>query len=240
MATARDLITASLRLLGVKAQGQSATGAEAMDALEVLKEMIDAFNASDALLFHTKTLVYPLATLSQTYTMGPTGQIVVPTRPTRLVNAVIRDNSNSPANDIRLLILSDKDYLNITTKGVTSDFPAAIYMDRNFPNATIYLWPVPSDTSKSLVMQYLEPLSTSLTLDTQVDLPPAYRQAMRYNLAVLLAPEYGLEAPQTVQLMAMTSKTQITNANTQVPLMEFDWNTPGLYNINSDSVGYNG
>ncbi len=239
MATARDLITASLRLLGVKAQGQSATGAEAADALEVLKEMIDAFNASDALLFHTKTVTYNLSTLSQTYTIGPTGQIVTPTRPTRLVNALIRDTANTPNTDLRLLILSDKDYGNIVSKGTTSDYPACIYMDRNYPNANLYLWPVPSSTARALVLQYLEPLTTSLTLDSQIDLPPAYRQALRFNLAVLLAPEYGIEAPQTVQLQAMTSKTAITNANVQIPLMEYDWTTPGLYNINSDSVGYN-
>lgn len=239
MATMRDLVTGAARLLGIKGQGESLSGAEAADAIAVLNEMIDAFNSSGMLLYTTTTKVFPLSSLTQPYTIGPSGNIVASPRPTRLVGAWIRDNSTTPASDTKLLILADTDYGDIVSKGSTSTTPYAIYMDRQFPTANLYLYPQASDTSKSLVLQYLAPLDSNVTLDTVDNLPPAFRQMLRFNLAVLLAPEYGLEAPQTVQMQAAVSKMYIEQSNFQIYEMSFDSGAFGIqngdYNIITDT-----
>ena len=235
MATYRDLITGSLRLLGIKAQGQVATGAEAVDALAVLNEMIDQWNASDALLYTTTTQVFPLVTPKQSYTIGPSGEIALTVRPARLNGAWLRNNTNLPNTDTRMTILSDTEYGNIIAKTVTTTIPYYIYLDRQWPLGNLYLWPVPSSSSYSLVLQFLSALNSGVGLDDSENLPPAYRQALRFNLAVLLAPEYGLEPSQTIVNTAMTSKMLIQQSNFQPYRMDFDQASNGLYSITSDS-----
>lgn len=235
MATYRDLITGTLRLLGIKAQGQTATGAEAVDALAVLNEMIDQWNASDALLYTTTTVVHPLSPPQQSYTIGPSGDIALSVRPTRLNGAWLRNGVNTPNTDTRMTILSDVEYGNIISKTVTTTIPYYIYLDREWPLANLYLWPVPTSTSYSLVLQFLASLNSGVGLDDTESLPPAYRQALRYNLAVLLAPEYGLEPSPTVVNTAITSKMLIQQSNFQGYRMDFDEAANGLYSITSDS-----
>ena len=234
MSTARDLISGSLRLLGVKGQGEVATGAEAADALAVLNELIDSMNATGTLLYTTTTKVYNLSTTTVPFTIGPTGQIVETLRPTQLVGAWWRDLSNTPNTDLRLQVLSDSDYGDIVSKGTQSAFPSAIYMDRQYPNANIYLWPAPSDTSKALVLQFAAPLGGFATLDDIESMPPAYRQMLRYNLAVMIAPEYGIDPSPAVITTAISSRQLIEQANFRPYLMSFDIGAHGVYNINTD------
>lgn len=231
MATVRDLISGSLRLLGVRGQGEAASGAEATDALAVLNELIDSFNATGSLLYTTTTKVYPLVSTTNPITFGPTGMIVETVRPTSLVGAWWRDTSNNPANDFPLTVLSDADYGDIVSKGDTSQYPYAIYMDRQWPNANIYLWPAPSDTSKSLVLQFSSPLSGYTSLNDTESLPPAYRQMLRFNLAMMLAPEYGLEPPQSVMLTAISSRQLVEQANFKPYQMEYDIGNRVFFNV---------
>lgn len=239
MATYRDLISGALRLLGVKAQGQQASGAEASDGLAVLQELIDSFNATGTLLYTTKNRVYPLAGLSFPLTIGPTGMIVETIRPTKLIGAWWRDLSNTPNNDKRLQILADTDYGDIVSKGTGSDYPEAIYLDSRWPNANIYLYPVPTSTSFALVLQWPTPLDSSITLNDTESLPPAYRQMLRYNLAVHLAPEYGISTPPEVAMAAMSSRQLVEQANFRPYQMSYDIGSNGVYNISSDGYSSN-
>lgn len=233
--TYRDLISSSLRLLGVKAQGQTATAAEAVDGLAVLNAMIDEWNASDALLYTTKTFVKQLNPAKQIYTIGPGAEIDVPVRPTRFYGAWLRNNNVSPATDSPMTILSDTEYGDIVAKTVTTTIPYYLYLDRQFPTGNVYLWPVPSDTSYSLVLQFLTNLNSAVGLDDVVNLPPAYANALRWNLACDLSVEYGLEPTPMMTSKAATTKMFVQQANFQGYRLEFDDASNGLYSINSDS-----
>jgi hypothetical protein len=137
-----------------------------------------------------------------------------------------------------LTILADTDYGDIVAKGIQSAIPFAIYLDRQYPDGNLYLYPVPSDSSKSLVLQFLTPLSATVQLDDEENLPPAFRQALRFNLAALIAPEYGIEAPATVTSVAMTSLQKIEISNFQPYIMDFDIASTGVYNIVTDNYNY--
>lgn len=202
--TYRDLITASLRLLGIKAQGQKATGNEAEAALDVLNELLDSWNAYSGMLFGTTAAGITLNG-SAAYPFVPTG---------KLLGAWYRTPNGE---DIPLEILANTDYGDVRVKGNRATYPTAIYQD--VATSTLRLYPIGA-SSGQLIVQYATPLK-EVTLDTVENLPPAYRQALRYNLAVLLAPEYGKEAPPTIQVTAVASKSMIINANAMIPKMDF-------------------
>jgi hypothetical protein len=226
--TYADLITSALRLINVKAQGEHASGADATDALDVLNELIDSWNSYEGLLFATTTTSTPL-TGASTYSIGPTGSIQATPRPTKLISAWV---NNSESIDIPVQILANIDYGSIPQKGLTANIPRALYLEAGMPNSKIYVYPIGA-TNGSLFLQFNASLS-EVTLSTPEVLPPAYRQALRYNLAVALGPEYGLEVPPSVMMTAISSKSMIIAANSTVPRMNFS-DQFGLFNINTGS-----
>lgn len=189
MATARTIIARTLRLLQVLAAGETASAAEAMDALESLNDMLASWSAA--------ALVVPVKT-AQVLTVT-TSPVALETRPVRIVAAWINDG----ASDLPMSLLGQADYLGITDKAVRG-LPASIYNDGGYPVATISLYPVP-DRAYALTLQRWDALSQIATLDTDISLPGEYREALATNLAVRLAPEYGTSVSQEVAALATSS-----------------------------------
>lgn len=235
MATYRDLITSTMLMIGVVAEGQSPSAAQAEDALYSLNALIDEWNSSDALLYTTKSVVEPFVPSQSVYTVGPGADIDIDVRPTRLYGAWVRNGNVTPNTDSPMMVLSDTEYGDIVAKTVTTTIPYYVYLDRQFPTGNLYVWPVPSSSSYSLVLQFLTPLNSGVTLATTESLPPAFRNALRWNLAVDLAIAYGQEPSQMIVNRAKTTKMLIQQANVQGYRMTFDDAANGLYSINSDS-----
>jgi hypothetical protein len=59
----------------------------------------------------------------------------------------------------------------------------------------------------------VQELSQPATLDTVLSFPPGYLRAFAYNLAMELAPEFGVEPSPQVQRIAMTSKRNLKRIN---------------------------
>jgi len=212
--TYRNMVEDALLTLGVTSAEESVEGNEAAISLRILNELIDEWNASSGLLYTTLTQSIPL-TGNQTYRIGPNGNFQGGVRPTEIISAWIRENGI----DYQLTVLTDSDFDDIPQKNSSTSRPAYINFDRGAPDSLISLYPS-GYGSGELFIRYLAPLS-EVSYDTPVVLPPAYQAALRYNLAVKLAPIYGeIPAPQ-VELDARTSKAKIMSNNAEVPEMDF-------------------
>jgi hypothetical protein len=80
------------------------------------------------------------------------------------------------------------------------------------PLGTVYLYPVP-DAAETLYLDSLKPLTEITGLTTVLAFPPGYLSALKSNLAVLLAPEYGREPSKLVYQEAHDTKKAILNIN---------------------------
>lgn len=189
MATARTIISRTLRLLQVLAAGETASAAEAMDALESLNDMLASWSAA--------ALVVPVKTAQVLTVASPA--VPLETRPVRIVGAWINDG----ASDLQMSLLGQAEYLGITDKGL-SGLPSSLYYDEAYPTASIFLYPVP-DRAYALTLQRWDALTQIATLDTEISLPGEYREALATNLAIRLAPEYGTSVPQEVAALATSS-----------------------------------
>lgn len=236
MATYRDLITSALRLINVVSEAETPTAYQAETALAALEELIDQFNASQIMIY-TQDIVLHTLTNSATFTIGAGGDVDVPSRPFKLDAAFLRMNTASTPIDIPMSVLSASEWMGVRSKSVQSTYPRYIYINGDWPLATAHLWPVPTgvgDTSIGLLLNHT--LTTGLTLDDEETLPPAYRQALRFGLAELLAPEYGREAPPTVIAKADSSKRLLMQTNTDIDRLSYDISgvTGGRYWIVAD------
>lgn len=212
--TGRDLISASLRLIGVKASGESLEASEATDGLASLNRMIGSWS-NEGLLIHAITAETPLTLTAgdASITMGASGDIT--TRPQSIEKAVIRSGSM----DYPLSPMTLEEYSSISNKS-TQGIPDRYYDDGAYPQRTITFYPVPS--SAYSFVPWTKRALTALTLDADISLPPGYEDALTYNLSIRLAPEYGKSVPAEVAAIAVETKDQIKSKNHRPSLLRCD------------------
>lgn len=245
-----DLITRSLRLIGVLATGESPTSDEANDALETLQDLLDAWQAESLQVFSivrqltdVNNLPFTLVPAQQVYTLGAGGNFNFP-RPARVERMGLISISN-PAQPLELALemLTDAEWQAIPVKNIQSTIPQKVWNDKNFPLMNLSFWCVPS-IAQQVALYLWQPLATFPDLNvTDVEFPPAYARALRFNLAVDLAAEFGATCdPQAVVLVAQKAdeaKQLIKSFNARVPILGCDAalavpSSKGVYNWLTD------
>ena len=68
--------------------------------------------------------------------------------------------------------------------------PTGIYYDPSYPDGRVYVVPVP-DTALTITLVHDEAFTALASVSTSLSFPPGYERALRYALAVELAPEFG-------------------------------------------------
>lgn len=219
--SASQLIASSLRLLGVLASGESPSASEATDGLVSLNDLIDAWSTQSLLIPNIVADTLALVSGQQTYTMGAGGNFNV-SRPMSIIRANIQLTNESPNVELPMQILTMEQYSGIILKSITSTFPLYLYSDNAFPLTNISVWPVPTDSENNLVLYSWKPLTNLASLTATPSLPPGYERALRYNLAVELAAEYGKQVPEVVAGIAQESRGDIKRMNGRPRYLQVD------------------
>jgi hypothetical protein len=225
MATsAGDIINGSLRLLGMLAEGETPSAETSADALSAMNQMIESWNTERLSVFSTQDQVFtwPASTISRT--LGPTGDFVG-NRPILIDDATyFKDASTGISYGIK--IINQQQYDGIAVKTVTSTYPQVVWVNMTYPDIEMYIYPVPT---RALEWHFIsvEELSRPATLATSLTFPPGYLRAFRYNLAVELAPEFGVEPSPTIVRIAMTSKRNLKRINNPDDLMSIPYSIVG-------------
>lgn len=216
MATAGDQINRALRLLGVLAEGETASAAMSNDALAAMNQMLDSWSVERLSVFSTmdQVLTWPAGQARQT--IGPSGDIIA-LRPIQVDDSTY---FKLPGTQVSygVKLINQSQYNALAVKSVTSTIPQMMLVNESMPNIEVSLYPVPN-TNLEFHFISVEPLSQPATLDTVLSFPPGYLRAFAYNLAVELAPEFGVEPTPTVSAIAMTSKRNLKRINNPSDVM---------------------
>jgi hypothetical protein len=236
MATVRELLNGAHRLLGLVNSGNVLPEAVYQDNLVAMNQMIDSWNTERLAVFCTQDQVFLWPANTRVQTLGPSGDFAVflgtqsldplatqsseniglesaeePFRPILLEDSTyFRDPSTNVSYGLRFI--NQLQYNNIAVKTVTSTYPQVMWVNMTFPNITLAVYPVPT---KEMEFHFVSvsPLATAATLETQLEFPPGYLRAFRYNLALELAPEFNVEPSSEVRRVAMYSKRNLKRIN---------------------------
>jgi hypothetical protein len=242
----QDLITSAMRLIHVLGAEEVPTASEANDALFVFQGMIDSWNAEHLAVFSNTRLVFPLQSGQQSYNYGlnpPNPWDFNSPRPAKIDRMGIIWLGN-PAQPLELPLeyYTTDQWANIPVKNIQSSLPQYVWDDQGFPFRVLNFWPIPNVTDQVVIYPWVA-LTEPSTLTTVIAQPPGYQQALRFNLAVMLAAEFPPVPPQVVQMVAgiaAASKAVIKTMNQEPvdircdPALTIQGNK-WLYNWLSDS-----
>ena len=220
MAEVRDIVTAALRELGVKAAGEVVTADEADSGLEELNRLVDQW-AGERLLIYRVTRTTWTISATQNYTVGTGGTVNV-VRPVYLDHVNLIDTSTDPDQETPLTPLTDDGWAAITQKAATSTQPTNWYYNPTFPLGTLSLWPIPSSATLQGALYAPQQTSEFTSLDEVISLPPGYRRMLVKNLARDLAPSYGRPVHPELKEEAIESKATVKRNNYRLSDLSFD------------------
>jgi hypothetical protein len=212
--TCGDLISAVLKTSGVLGIGQTAQAEDANTGLQLLVEMIGNWQRERFLAWRNIEQIIP-ATGAASYP--------IPDRPPRLDSAYARlltgqqvagINNAGPVDFPLYVIDSQKEYNEIGLKSLTT-FPAAVWYAPDYPTGVVWPWPIPPSGQFDLHIFYRAGLPTYTALTDDLNLPPEYIRAARYELAIMVCMDYGVpsRSDHAAALAGIKSTIRAVNAH---------------------------
>jgi hypothetical protein len=221
--TGNDLIASALRLINALASGEVPSAAEANDALLTLNMMLDAWAIDRLTIYNIASQDFALTATQQAYTLGTGGNFNA-ARPPKIsrVSIVILSNPVNPLELDMDYTTSEEEWQDIQLKATSSTYPSLCYDDAAYPLRNLSLWPVPNDSTSKLRIYSWVALSQFADLVTSYNFPPGYAEAIRFNLALRLSPEFGGNMPESVPALAQQALAKIKTANVPVNKLKCD------------------
>ncbi|HXG71327.1 MAG TPA: hypothetical protein VNJ04_12045 [Gemmatimonadaceae bacterium] len=224
MPSALEFIASAMKSCGAIGEGETPTSEAAADGLIRLNDMLDSWGTQRLTIYTVARTVKPLTSGTASYTLGTGGDIAI-VRPLWIEAAgVILDTGASPLTEVPIRLLTDQEWEQTAQKLFQSTLPVGVYYDHTWTAGLgrVYLWPVPSVDTTSLVLYTPTALTQFADLSTVYTFPPGYRNAIRRNLVLELAEEFG-RAVTGVQLeQAQQTLGQIKRSNTRPSELGFD------------------
>jgi hypothetical protein len=219
MSTAGDQINRALRLLGILAEGETASAETSQDALLALNQMIDSWSVERLAVYSTQDQIFSWPAGEIKRTLGPTGDFIG-NRPVYFDDSTYYKAPSGVSYGIKFI--NQSQYNGIAVKTATSTFPQVIFVNMTFPDVEMYVYPKPTQTLEWHFIS-VDQLTQPATLATELYFPPGYMRAFAYNLAMEIAPEFGVEPSPQVQRIAMTSKRNLKRVNNPDDVMSLPY-----------------
>ncbi len=190
MATIKEIIKDAFELINVVPATQAVPAADEVKALRVLNQMLSDWSMDG---------IVPWKNIEGNVALVPgQGVYTLPLDNIDIVEARYRIAVNGGAGDdcdVTMYEIEHDEYFDIPCKE-TEGCPTQFYFKRGVTDGTLYLWPVPNNTTLGTIeFTYNRALADITVLTDPLDVPPHWRLLVVYNLASLLADPYGGDTP---------------------------------------------
>jgi len=201
--TRNQLIESALRKLGVLAEGQVPSTQNYTDGAIALNNVVAQLRAIGMPLWARSEYTFTPTTTS--YTIG-TGMTLNTPFPVKLLQVFRTDGGAKIGMD--LVAREDFNLLPVTSTGT----PLKANYQPFVNYGVISFWPTPTSTNTTTVtLVYQRPFQYFANVTDTMDFPEEWYNAIIYNLAVRLAPEWGVPLPDR-QMLMQEAKTYTEDA----------------------------
>ena len=150
-------------------------------------------------------------------------------RPQVVEQATLVLTNVAPVVDVPIHIRDSRWWMNVRVKDLQTDIPTDLWYDPDFPNGSIYLWPVPN-YSYQIRLKIWGVVPKFPSLSTSFNLPPAYAKALKVSLARDMVGAFqGTWTPQQESMWLRVTKA-VQGSNIQSPRGQTgDVGMPGMH-----------
>jgi hypothetical protein len=147
-------------------------------------------------------------------------------RPVCIEAAAIIINTSPTPVTFPMNIRDDDWWAAQQVKGLISNLPTDLYYSPDWPNGSLFLWPIPS-IAYGLELE-TQVLIANLSLDSTFSLPEGYEEALTLTVAEGMCGPFGLVIPANLPSRAMRARAAIqANNNLAGPLGTMAAGMPG-------------
>ena len=233
MATWGDLITDALRDLTVLEGDETPESSDLRDGLRRLKDMLAHWSIQGYLVPGQSKVEHTFAATPSgtTFTVGPTNVDSPPDIVgtfTDLDTILHYREGDEQTQGLRVLKV-DANFLAASSSPVGADLrPTHFTFDPAHPNAILALdgGIMAGDVLTLIGYGYLVP--NTITQETEQDLPDEYAYAIRWNLVLELAPQFGHRPEREIHMRARDAKAYLKQRNSTPIGTELPPDLPGM------------
>ena len=215
MTTALSYIEAAMGKIGVLAAGEVVSAEDAAVGLERLNSLLDAMENEGMYGYSTTDTVFTLPASRTSRTIGPAMQIAM-TRPVKILPGSF---SRLNSIDYPLESISEPEYNAISLKSTVSAVaPSVCFYDGGTPTGVVYFWP---PVAASVEVHLITPTAQTVASATTTNLvfPPGYQRYIENQLAVEMAPDFGVTPSMMLLGMAANQKRLIKRTNHRTAML---------------------
>lgn len=225
--TVLDIIKAALRLNNIIGSSETPTANMSTDCRQALNFMLEEWSTMGLAVYVFEEQSFTASIGTSEYSIG-SGQTWDGNRPLEIKHMIARDTTGASNNDYPLTQVNQSDFMDLTHKA-TSGRPRLYYYEQTFPYGKVKLFPTP-DKAYTMILSNRTVFNEYTALDTTISLPQGYLPALKFNLAVDIAPEFEMEPSITVQRRAMDTLKNVKRLNNlhRVPRMRYKSSQPGM------------
>lgn len=177
--TAREVIDFALKKLRVLASGETASAAQATDAMRELNMMLKGWQKHQSL--------WRLTEGEQSIVANTANYTLSSTNPYRLISARYYNGTT----ETPMARLTREEYYDLPLKTSTGT-PTQFYVDRQRTTTVLYIWPLlASVSSETVKYTYQRKFEDVDSLDNEIDVRQEHLEVVGYNLAARLADNAG-------------------------------------------------
>lgn len=184
-----QVITGALRKLAVLPSGGTPSAAQVTDASEALNALIKAFHADGMPVWKITSTTFNCVDGTSSYTIAPSGATITAVQPLKVIQAL---STVSGASAVPMNVYNRYDFQELPNLSTIEGEPVNLYYQPLRISGVIKLWPTPDNSTTTITIHYQAPFEDMDAAGDDLDFPAYWTQALIYNLAWTLAPEYGI------------------------------------------------
>ena len=254
--TATQIMTDFFQALNIYQPGDAFNATDTTTLLRQLNLLIGQW-AQQSLTIPAETRsVFLLSTLfagghtgssTAPFTVGASGDLNIPKPPNQssVTGAGLLLNASSPPVEIPRGIMTNDGYDRERIKDLTSTLFTSVFYLPTFAGGLgeLFLWPVPTDLTNSLVLYTRTGLTAFVDLTTVYSIPDGYDEALYLNLIVRAGKFFGRKPDADDRADARTSLATIKRSNVQLSDLDNDMAGIGMrsgrgwYNLSTGEGG---
>lgn len=189
--TRDQIIAAAMRKIGALAKGQTPDAEDLTNGTQALNTVLTKLQTIGMPLWARTEYTFTPTVSTATYLIG-VGQTLNVPFPLKIHQALLVDTVSG--SNIEMTIKTIYEYNTIASTGATGQ-PIQLFYQPLVNFGKITLWPTPDFSAvanKQIKIVYQQPFDDFVSAGDTPDFPQEWHQAIIYQLATTLAPEYGV------------------------------------------------